>query len=90
MVQTGNWVTPFIDHGVPFWAKLILSFWMTALSFEAFGFNAFAARLPTVLIFGAVGLLLFILGRGKADRNFGLAAACIFASTALEFFSAER
>src|SRR5690242_9690759 len=72
MVQTGNWVTPFIAPGVPFWAKPILSFWMTAASLEAFGFNAFAARLPTLLIFFAVGSLVFMLGRDRIDRVFGL------------------
>src|SRR6185369_17953834 len=63
MVQTGNWITPFIDHDIPFWAKPILSFWLTASSFSIFGINAFAARL---------------LGRGERDKEFGLIAASIF------------
>ncbi len=86
MVQTGNWVTPFIAPGVPFWAKPILSFWMTAVSFEAFGFNAFAARLSALLVFLAAGALVYALGRDAAGRLFGIAAACVFASTALAFY----
>lgn len=86
MVQTGNWITPFIDHNVPFWAKPILSFWLTAASFSVFGINAFAARLPAFLIFIGVCWTTFVLGRGERDKEFGLAAAAIFASTSLAFY----
>jgi 4-amino-4-deoxy-L-arabinose transferase-like glycosyltransferase len=86
MVQTGNWVTPFIDHGVPFWAKPILSIWLTAASFTLFGINAFATRVPAFLIYVAMCWLVYVLGRDERDRDFGLAAACIFASTSLSFY----
>jgi len=86
MVQTGNWITPFIDHDVPFWAKPILSFWLTASSFSIFGINAFAARLPSFLIFIGVCWITLVLGRGERDQEFGLTAAAIFASTSLAFY----
>jgi 4-amino-4-deoxy-L-arabinose transferase-like glycosyltransferase len=86
MVQTGNWITPFIDHDVPFWAKPVLSTWLTALSLIAFGFNAFAARFSSFLIFLAVGWLVSELATRERGREFGLAAACVFASTALAFY----
>jgi len=86
MVQTGNWITPFIDHDVPFWAKPILSFWLTAASFAIFGINAFAARLPAFLIFIGVCWITFVLGHGERDKEFGLATAGIFASTSLAFY----
>lgn len=86
MVQTGNWITPFFDHNVPLWAKPILSFWLTAASFSVFGINAFAARLPAFLIFISVCWITFALGRGERDKEFGLAAATIFASTSLAFY----
>jgi 4-amino-4-deoxy-L-arabinose transferase-like glycosyltransferase len=86
MVQTGNWITPFFDHNVPFWAKPILSFWLTAVSFSVFGINAFAARLPAFLIFASVCWMTFVLGRSERGKEFGLAAACIFASMALAFY----
>jgi 4-amino-4-deoxy-L-arabinose transferase-like glycosyltransferase len=86
MVQSGNWITPFIDHDVPFWAKPVLSTWLTALSLIVFGFNAFAARFSSFLIFLDAGWLVFELGTRARDREFGLAAACVFASTALAFY----
>ncbi len=86
MVQTNNWITPFVDHGVPFWAKPILSIWLTAASLSLFGINAFAARLPAFLIYVVVGWLVFVLGRGERNSVFGLAAACVFASNAVAFY----
>ena len=32
MSETGNWITPQIDYGLPFWAKPPLSTWTSALS----------------------------------------------------------
>ncbi|MDD1614637.1 MAG: GtrA family protein, partial [Methylococcaceae bacterium] len=29
MLETGNWVTPLINYGVPFWGKPPLTIWMT-------------------------------------------------------------
>jgi 4-amino-4-deoxy-L-arabinose transferase-like glycosyltransferase len=46
MFAQGDFVTPWIEPGVPFWGKPPLSFWMTAASFGLFGVNDFAARLP--------------------------------------------
>ena len=68
MVQTGNWVTLFIQPDVPFWAKPPLSTWVTATSYLAFGFNAFAARLPSFLMFAGAGWLVFLIGRDERDR----------------------
>lgn len=86
MIQTGNWITPFVDHGVPFWAKPILSFWLTAASYAAFGINEFAARLPSFVVFVMVSWIVFYLGSRERDQKFGLAAACVFASTSLGFY----
>ncbi len=49
IVQTGDWITPWIESGVPFWGKPPLSFWMTASSLQVLGETAFAARLPHFL-----------------------------------------
>jgi 4-amino-4-deoxy-L-arabinose transferase-like glycosyltransferase len=57
IVQTGNWLTPAINRGdgfFPFRGKPPLHFWLTAISFKIFGFNEFAARLPS--FFAAVGV----------------------------------
>jgi len=49
MQETGNWITPQIDYGIPFWAKPPLSSWLSALSMKVFGINEFAVRFPYLL-----------------------------------------
>ncbi|MBA5762547.1 glycosyltransferase family 39 protein [Vibrio sp. 404] len=46
MTETGNWLTPQFDYGVPFWGKPPLFTWMSASGIEALGINEFAVRLP--------------------------------------------
>ncbi|MGR5094916.1 ArnT family glycosyltransferase [Vibrio maritimus] len=46
MVETGNWLTPLFDYGVPFWGKPPLFTWMSAISVEMFGLSEFTLRLP--------------------------------------------
>jgi 4-amino-4-deoxy-L-arabinose transferase-like glycosyltransferase len=46
MFALGDWVTPWIAPGEPFWGKPPFSFWMSAASFQLFGVSDFAARLP--------------------------------------------
>lgn len=46
MVDTGNWLTPQFDYGVPFWGKPPLFTWMSAVGIESFGVNEFAVRAP--------------------------------------------
>ena len=58
MSETGEWVVLQIDYGIPFWAKPPLSTWLSALSFEIFGVNEMAARLPSFLI--AIGIILLV------------------------------
>ena len=58
MSETGNWITPQIDYGLPFWAKPPLSTWTSALSVSIFGSAEFFVRLPYLIVL--VGLALFI------------------------------
>jgi 4-amino-4-deoxy-L-arabinose transferase-like glycosyltransferase len=46
MFVLGDWITPWIAPGEPFWGKPPLSFWLTAGSFQLFGVSDFASRLP--------------------------------------------
>ncbi|GGK49507.1 ArnT family glycosyltransferase [Gramella jeungdoensis] len=67
MAETNNWTTLQIDYGVPFWAKPPLSTWLSALSFNIFGVNEFAARFPYLLLNIIIVLLI-----GKYAKRKGL------------------
>lgn len=58
MVETGNWLVPQIDYGVPFWGKPPLSFWASALSISLFTNSEFFMRLPHLL--AAIAVLVVI------------------------------
>ena len=88
MVATGDWITPQLDPGVPFWAKPPLSIWLTALSLATFGGTALAARLPHFLLCSITCLLVFRFGRTERDAPDGLLAAVILATTPVFFVSA--
>jgi 4-amino-4-deoxy-L-arabinose transferase-like glycosyltransferase len=87
MVETGNWLTPQIAYGVPFWGKPPLSTWLSAASMTVFGVNEWAARLPSLLLMIGCGALVFWLGRVRAGRDAGLLASALFATTALVFIA---
>jgi len=44
MSLSGDWVTPRLD-GIKYFEKPPLQYWATAVAFEAFGYNEYAARL---------------------------------------------
>lgn len=73
MYETKEWVVLQIDYGIPFWAKPPLSTWLSAVSFNLFGVNEIAARLPSFVLSIA---LLIILGNleKKAKTSFYLPA----------------
>jgi 4-amino-4-deoxy-L-arabinose transferase-like glycosyltransferase len=87
MLETGNWLTPQIAYGVPFWGKPPLSTWLSAMSMAAFGVNEFAARLPSLLLMVGCGALVFMLGRFRAGRDAALLASAFFATTGLVFIA---
>lgn len=88
MVETGHWLVPQIDYGVPFWGKPPLSMWLTAISYQLFGVNAFAARLPSLLLGLAVCFLAYHLGAQHRGREYGLRASIVVATSLLMLVSA--
>ncbi len=88
MAETGNWVTPLEDYGVPFWAKPPLSTWLTALCFKAFGVNEFTARLSSFLLLLAIGWLTYLLARRQRGRDPALLGTVVLATTGLTFITA--
>lgn len=88
MIETGDWTVPQIGYGVPFWGKPPLSMWLTALSCKVLGVNAFAARLPSLLLGVAVCWLVYRLGMQRSGKDFGLRASLVVGTSALMFVSA--
>ncbi len=88
MVISDNWITPQIEPGVPFWAKPPLSTWTTAASFKLFGFNEFAARLPSFLLSLLSLGLMFKLGRKEISVDAAIAGSAILMTSAVGFIAA--
>jgi 4-amino-4-deoxy-L-arabinose transferase-like glycosyltransferase len=85
MLETGNWVTPLIDYGVPFWGKPPLTVWMTASSLWLGGINDFSARLPSVLLSLGTAWIIFHLASVQRSRDNAWSAVIILASSVLFF-----
>ena len=88
MLETGNWLVPQVDYGVPFWGKPPLSTWLSALSMGAFGVNEFAARLPSLLLTAGCAVMVYRLASLRAGTDQALWALAAFATTGLVFISA--
>src|SRR6516164_2329627 len=56
MLESGNWITPYFNYELRT-AKPALLYWLQATSYQLFGVNEFAARLPAVLC--GLGSVLF-------------------------------
>src|SRR5690349_14899727 len=87
MVATGNWITPQIDPGVPFWGKPPLSTWITAMSLATFGVTAFAARLPHFILSVIICWLVLAFARRERDSIQGWLSVLILATTPVFFIS---
>ncbi len=75
MLETGNWVLPMHDYGIPFLAKPPLWAWMSAASMGIFGVNAFAARLPALLLSIMTLGLVWLLALKRHGRGASIGAA---------------
>ncbi len=65
MAETGNWIVPQIDYGLPFWAKPPLSSWLSAGSISLLGDSEFALRLPYWIMAVLIAFLLIPYGHQK-------------------------
>jgi len=83
MVESGNWVTPQLEPGVPFWGKPPLWFWLTSLCYKVFGVHEFSARLPSFLFAVLTAALTFALGNSLRGKVFGLCCAVILSTSTL-------
>ena len=88
MVRGGDWITPHL-LGRPFLDKPIFYFWVQALSLRAFGSSEAAVRLPG-LVFGLLGAVTTgLLAWRMFNRNVGLIAGILYATTILPTALAE-
>jgi len=88
MLETGDWLMPQFDYGVPFWGKPPLSTWLSALSMAAFGVNEFAARFPSLLLLAGCGALVYALGALRGGRDQALWTLALFSATGMVFVAA--
>lgn len=88
MLETGDWVTPYFDYGVPFWGKPPLAFWLEAGSYKLFGVNEFAGRLPSLLATLASMAVLYRFACEVWSRLIGLWTLVIFATSAVVYVNA--
>lgn len=87
MVETGDWITPQFDYGVPFWGKPPLHSWVAALGMALFGVGAFGARL--FILAAALGVLALLFGWAKRDHGSTVAmAATAICGSGVMFFGA--
>lgn len=86
MVELNDWITPWYDYGVPFWAKPPLSTWLTAASLKIFGLNEFAARLPYFLLAVLIAWLVWDWARRWSKRE-ALLAVAVMSGTLLYFIA---
>ncbi|MFA7681234.1 MAG: glycosyltransferase family 39 protein, partial [Pigmentiphaga sp.] len=87
MAETGDWITPWFEPGVPFWGKPPLAFWTSALSFRLLGYHDFAARLPSWLASVATLILIYHYALHHYSRSTARLAVLIYASCLLPFVS---
>lgn len=85
MAQSGDWITPWFEPGVPFWGKPPLSFWSQALALRVLGVSDFAVRLPSWLATVATAWLIFRLTAGWYGVQTAWRATLIYSSMALVY-----
>tara|TARA_R110002110_G_scaffold380702_1_gene591550 strand:- start:6187 stop:7710 length:1524 start_codon:yes stop_codon:yes gene_type:complete len=88
MIETGNWITPQFDYGVPFWGKPPLHTWLSALGMQIFGIGGFGARIFIFLSGLAVLGLTGSFVKRHVGRDQALLVMAILFSSIL-FFGAS-
>lgn len=82
MIASGDWVSPRFD-GVRYFEKPPLGYWITAASFEMFGANAFALRLPVAIATLLTALIVSSLARRFVSPFGARLAPIVFLTTVL-------
>lgn len=88
MAETGDWITPWFEPGVPFWGKPPLSFWAQAASIKLLGESEFAMRLPSLLVTLVMIGLTWRYAQALYDSRVARLSAIVFSTMALTYMSA--
>ncbi len=88
MALTGHWVTLLVN-GIRYLEKPPLPYWLVALDYRAFGFNAFATHLPEALAVLGCAILGLLWGRRAYTERAGFYAA-LAVLTSIGFFLFTR
>lgn len=84
MIETGDWVTPKLFY-VDYFEKPPLLYWLTAISFETFGLNEWAARLVPALSGLVTVFLTWLIGVRLAGARAAWLACGMLATMPLFF-----
>lgn len=88
MAESGDWITPWFEPGVPFWGKPPLSFWLQALSMKLFGLSEWVARFPAWMAVAVTLWPVHALAQAWAGRRAASAAVLIHVTCALPYVMA--
>ncbi len=80
MAETGDWVTPRL-HGIAYFEKPALRFWIVAVSYVIFGVHDWAARIPIALSAVLRCWLVSRIGRWAFDTQTGTLAGLVLATS---------
>jgi 4-amino-4-deoxy-L-arabinose transferase-like glycosyltransferase len=89
MLQRDDWVTPWIHlQGVdkPYLGKPPLHFWLEQISFLIFGYNNFAARLPSVISLVGIGIALWVACSALIGAQAAVISVAVLGSSCMAFF----
>jgi 4-amino-4-deoxy-L-arabinose transferase-like glycosyltransferase len=79
MRDADTWIVPTFNYQLRT-AKPVMLYWLQRASYETFGVNEFAARLPSVVAGWLAILLTYELARRMFSRSAGLLAGIVLAS----------
>jgi len=89
MAQRGEWLIPTVN-GTPFAEKPILYYWLALAACRALGrVDELGLRLPSAAAGVAAVILLYLLVHAHAGRHRARAAAVLFGTTYIVFWSAR-
>ena len=88
MVETGDWLVPLHDYGVPYLAKPPLAFWLSAAGIALFGPGELGPRLLILLATVAFALASFVYVRRWLGSATALTALLVMATSLLFFVAA--